>query len=101
VVANGRYFGSGMGIAPEASMTDGQFDVVILGKVRIIDYLKYFGTLRRCEKIDHPEVFYHRTNRLTVEHLDRPIYVEADGELEGHSPVEYECLQGALNFLIP
>lgn len=101
VVANGKYFGSGMGIAPEASMTDGQFEVVILGKVKIIDYLKKFGKLQRCEKIDHPEVFYHRINKLTVEHLDKKIFVEADGELEGNSPVEYECLPGVLNFLIP
>lgn len=101
VVANGRYFGSGMGIAPEARMDDGQFEVIILGKVKIIDYLKNLAKLRRCEKIIHPEVFYHRVNRLSIELPEKNIFIEADGELEGSAPAVYECLPGALNFLIP
>ncbi|MFO7617108.1 MAG: diacylglycerol kinase family lipid kinase [Bacteroidales bacterium] len=101
VVANGRYFGSGFGIAPEARMNDGLFEVVILGKLSILDYLKNYMKLRRSEKIDHPEVFYHRAAKLYVEEEKAIIIVEADGELEGHAPLEFECLPGALNFLVP
>ncbi|MCK9324562.1 MAG: diacylglycerol kinase family lipid kinase [Bacteroidales bacterium] len=101
VVANGRYFGSGFGIAPEARMDDGLFEVVILGKLSIIHYLKNFANLRACRKVDHPEVFYYRTSSLKVEEEKAVSIVEADGELEGNVPLEFECLPGVLNFLVP
>ena len=101
VVANGVYFGSGFGIAPEANLSDGLFEVIILGKVSIIDYLKNIGKLRRSEKIDHPEVFYHRASKLSAFSSQKIIIVEADGETEGQAPLEFECLKGVLPFLLP
>jgi len=101
VVANGRYFGSGLGIAPEAKLDDGMFEVVIFANLSIMDYLRNYSKLRKAEKIDHPEVFYHRTNQLTVESDGSLVIVEADGEIEGHAPIVYTCLPGSLPFLIP
>ncbi|TSA36158.1 MAG: diacylglycerol kinase family lipid kinase [Porphyromonadaceae bacterium] len=101
VVANGQYFGSGLGIAPEAKLDDGMFEVVIFANLSIMDYLRNYSKLRRAEKIDHPEVFYHRTNQLLVETDGNLIIVEADGEIEGKAPIVYTCLPGALKFLVP
>jgi len=101
VVANGRYFGSGLGIAPEAKLDDGMFEVVIFANLSIIDYLRNYSKLRKAEKIDHPEVFYHRTNQLMVESDGSVVIVEADGEIEGQAPIVYTCLPGSLPFLIP
>lgn len=103
VVANGRYFGSGLGIAPDARTDDGMFEVVILADLSIMDYLRNYASVRRAEKLSHPEVSYHRTSRLTVETLDRVgiTIVEADGEIEGQAPIEYICMPGALKFLVP
>jgi len=101
VVANGRYFGSGLGIAPEARLDDGLFEVIILGKVSILDYLKNFSRLRRCEKIEHPEVFYYKSSKVWAEPVDKRLVAEADGETEGAAPVEFICLTGALPFLMP
>ncbi len=101
VVANGRFFGSGVGIAPEAKLDDGLFEVVIFANLSIFDYLRNYSKLRRAEKIQHPEVFYHRTNKVLVEPKGNHIIVEADGEIEGHAPIVYTCLPGALKFLLP
>ncbi|MDD4646500.1 MAG: diacylglycerol kinase family lipid kinase [Bacteroidales bacterium] len=101
VVAKGRYFGSGVGVAPGARPDDGMFEVVIFADLSIMDYLRYYSKLRRLEKIDHPEVTYHRTNKLCVESTGKPIIIEADGEIEGHAPVVFTCLPGALRFLVP
>jgi YegS/Rv2252/BmrU family lipid kinase len=101
VVANGRYFGSGLGIAPEAKLDDGLFDVVIFANLSIIDYLMNYAKLRKAKRIEHPEVFYYRAKRVLVEPRSGDVIVEADGELEGQAPVVYTCLPGALRFLIP
>jgi diacylglycerol kinase family enzyme len=101
VVANGRYFGSGLGIAPEADVTDGQFEVVIFANLSILDYLKNTSKLRRAERVEHPEIFYHRAKEVLVEPLGSRVIVEADGEIEGHAPIIYKCLPGVLPFLAP
>lgn len=40
VIANGKYFGSGMGIAPDAEIDSGKFEVVILEEGNLLDFLK-------------------------------------------------------------
>jgi diacylglycerol kinase family enzyme len=101
VVANGKYFGSGLGIAPEARMDDGQFEVVIFANLSIFDYLRNYARVRRAEKVDHPEAHYYRCGRLQVEPEGAITIVEADGEIEGQAPIVYTCIPGALPFLVP
>ena len=40
VVSNGRYFGGGMHVAPEASLNDNLLDVVVIGGIGKFDLLK-------------------------------------------------------------
>lgn len=101
VVANGSYFGSGLGIAPEASLEDGMFEVVILADLTIMDYLRNYTRVRKSLKVEHPEATYHRVGRLSVEPQGCFAIVEADGEIVGQAPMVYTCLPGAMPFLIP
>lgn len=101
VVANGRYFGSGLGIAPDAKLDDGLFEVVIFADLSIKDYLRNYSRVRRSEKVIHPEVHYYRASQLTVEPQGNITIIEADGEIEGQAPIVYTCLPGALRFLVP
>ena len=101
VVANGRYFGSGFGIAPSARLDDGKFELVIFAKVSIIDYIRNFGRLRKAIPIEHPEVHYYTTDYIKVEPDGQTVVVEADGEIEGYAPLEYRCLPSAVPFLVP
>ncbi len=39
-MANGKYFGSGMCVAPDADITDDQLQLTILGDISVLDYLK-------------------------------------------------------------
>jgi YegS/Rv2252/BmrU family lipid kinase len=101
VVANGKYFGSGFGIAPEARLDDGKLELVILAKVSILDYIRNFNRLRKAQPVIHPEVHYFKANRITVEPDGHKVVIEADGEIEGHAPLEFSCLPSALPFLLP
>lgn len=101
VVANGQFFGSGLGVAPDARMDDGMFEVVIFADLSIIDYLRNFARVRRSQKVLHPQAFYYRANRILVEPVSGIPTVEADGEIEGKAPLVYTCLPGILPFLAP
>ena len=50
VIANAQYFGGGMHIAPDASMTDGVFDVVFLGNLTTGDCNRHPGFRRNAER---------------------------------------------------
>jgi len=101
VVANGKYFGSGICIAPEAEVDDGKFAVVILAKVSLIDFLKFSITFKKCKKIDHPQILYKSAKEIKVESLSIPQPIDMDGEFIGYSPMKINILPKTLAFLCP
>ncbi|MBT8179573.1 MAG: hypothetical protein HKP60_10685, partial [Eudoraea sp.] len=99
-VANGRYFGNAICIAPDARLTDGQFQVSIFGDLSIWDYLKNLGKLKKGVKINHPQVSYHEAHEVLLESKD-PCGIEADGEYVGRAPATLSILPEAIRFLMP
>ena len=99
-VANGRYFGGGMMVAPDAEPNDGAFDIVILrasGKLGLIrDIRLLYGGRHR----NHPAITILRGKRITVEPLGKlsgdGVLVDIDGESPGRIPATFEILPGAL-----
>ncbi|MBT8206526.1 MAG: hypothetical protein KJO20_14235 [Eudoraea sp.] len=98
-VANGRYFGNAICIAPDARLTDGQFQVSIFGDLSIWDYLKNLGKLKKGVKINHPQVSYHEAHEVLLESKD-PCGIEADGEYVGLAPATLSVLPEAISFLM-
>ena len=101
-VANARYFGGGMKIAPEAKLDDGLFDVVAVGdvsaaKVLTNSYRLYLGT-----HLGMSEVHHARARRVSARPVsDDVVKLEVDGELAGRLPAEFEILPGALRVRCP
>lgn len=95
IVANGKYFGSGMCIAPEAAPDDGRFAIVIIGDVSVVDYLKYLPAIRRGELIQHPGVSYHSASHVKIQSPGK-LELEADGEFLGFVPAEINVMPQAL-----
>lgn len=99
-VANERFFGGGMMIAPDAEPDDGLFDIVILraaSKLRLIfDLRLLYGGRHR----NHPAITILRGRKVVVEPLGDPLanaaLVDIDGESPGHIPATYEMLPKAL-----
>lgn len=99
-VCNGRFFGAGMMIAPDADMSDGLFDVVIVrasGKVGLMRDLRLvYGGRHR----DHPAITILRGKRIVVEPADKAAeaggLIEIDGEPPGRLPATFDILPGAL-----
>lgn len=99
IVANGKYFGSGLGIAPDASPINNQFSIVILGEISILDYLKNLGKVKRCEKIEHKQVQYFTAENIELNSL-KPLPIDMDGEFVGYSPLKISIHKKALKFIV-
>jgi YegS/Rv2252/BmrU family lipid kinase len=100
VVANAAFYGGGMRIAPDASLTDGCFDVVLIGDA---PRAAYFANLRRVFAGTHvglPFVEVRRARRVHVA-ADRPFAVYADGDPLGQLPSTFEVLPAAVSVLAP
>jgi YegS/Rv2252/BmrU family lipid kinase len=101
VVANGKYFGSGLGIAPDASLDDGSFSVITIGDISLMDYLRLLGKVRKCQKVDHSQVKYMQANEIRLDAPQGPLPIDMDGEFVGYSPLKIKVIPGALSFRIP
>lgn len=98
-MCNGRVFGDGLVIAPQASLTDGKLNVTILGKIKLIDYLINLGKLKKGTIIRHKQVFYHETTKLKVELLSGTITGESDGEVLSMTNLEAQLLPNRLKLV--
>ena len=99
-MANGKYFGSGMCIAPDAQLSNGWIELVILGDVSLWDYVRNIFRIRRGIKINHKEATYTSVRQLTIETNGIPFSIDMDGEFVGHTPLEVEILPRKIKFLV-
>jgi diacylglycerol kinase (ATP) len=100
VVANGRYFGGGMMICPEASPDDGAFDVLLIGDLTKRDLMLTLPKTYRGRHLPHPKATVLRGSTVTIE-ADEPLPVELDGEQPGTTPVRFEVVRDALRVRVP
>ncbi len=97
-IANARYFGGGMKIAPDAKLTDGKFDVVGVGD---LSALKIFTSAPRVYLGSHlsmPEVSHALARKVSVRTADRgaEVALEIDGELPGKLPATFQIIPEAI-----
>jgi YegS/Rv2252/BmrU family lipid kinase len=100
VVANGRFFGGGMKMCPDADVGDGLLDVVTIGDVTKRDLVLTMPKIYRGTHLPHPKAEALRGRVITVE-TDEPVPVELDGEQPGTTPARFEVLPGALQLRVP
>jgi YegS/Rv2252/BmrU family lipid kinase len=100
IVANGRWHGGGMKLAPDASPYDGLFDVVLIGDITKLDFLTTSPKLYGGEYVHHPRVDVKRSAKVRIEAAE-PLPLELDGEQVGTTPAEFEVVPGALRLRVP
>lgn len=98
-VANGKYFGNGLGIAPEANLTDGFLNIVNIGNVRLIDYIKNLPNIQNCQPLSHPQVRYARAKTIEVSGTAQPIPIDMDGEFVGFTPLKIVVVPQKIKFI--
>jgi diacylglycerol kinase (ATP) len=97
-VANGPSYGGGMLVAPRASLADGLLEVVVIGTIGKLEFLRTFPKVFSGRHVDHPAVAVHRAARVDLA-ADRPLAVYADGEPAGTLPATFEVRPAAVTVL--
>lgn len=97
-VSNGRSYGGGMLVCPQADVSDGYFDVMVLHPVSKLEFIKVFPRVFKGTHITHPAVEIVRSKSVKIT-ADAVAY--ADGERIGQLPVNAQCIPGALMTWLP
>jgi YegS/Rv2252/BmrU family lipid kinase len=96
-VANGRYFGGGMKVAPDASLDDGLFDVITMGDFGFGDLLLRGLDIYSGKHVTNPKVTVHRAKKVEATPTDgAEVLLDVDGEQPGRLPASFEILGGGL-----
>ena len=98
VAANGTHFGSGMHVAPQASLDDGQLDVVLAGDLSRWSSLVALGKLYRGTHVDGTTIVMKRARAVEIE-LQRPLRAQLDGETTMAQRFSIRVRPGALEVL--
>ncbi|MCX5970357.1 MAG: diacylglycerol kinase family lipid kinase [Coprothermobacterota bacterium] len=98
-VGNSRYYGGGLFVAPQALPDDGRFDVVIIGDLSRMEFIRAFPTVYKGTHIHHPKVQTFRTSRITID-CDAPYCSYADGDFLSELPVSLDLLPRAIKVLV-
>ena len=100
---NGRFFGGGMKIAPEASMVDGQLDLIVVRKLPFRRILAQGPRLYAGAHLSLPEVHHQLAATVRAWPVDSHVEVplEVDGESPGTLPANFGIRPMALRVRIP
>jgi diacylglycerol kinase (ATP) len=98
-VANGKYYGHGLCIAPDAQIDDRVFAVFICGNVSVFDFIIHTGSLKKGKNVLIDDVLYKTTKAIDF-FSDSPCPIEADGEILGWLPAKVKLIERKLAFLI-
>jgi YegS/Rv2252/BmrU family lipid kinase len=97
-LANGRYFGGGMMVAPKADPSDGLLDVVSLGDMSRVEALSLSGKIYEGTHLAHPKVASTRgvLVEATPTRKGQRVLLDMDGETPGMLPITARVLPGAV-----
>ena len=94
-VANARYCGNRMNVAPTASLDDGLLDVLAVRELSLLAVLPKLGKLYGGRILGDPAVRHLRAATVRIE-TDPPVAVQADGQIVGPTPAVFSLQPRAL-----
>lgn len=98
-ICNGKYFGGGMMISPNASIDDGQFELIIVKKMSILRFIKLFGKIFKGTHLFVDEVEEFKGKKFKIK-SDVEIPINVDGNLIGVTPLEINVTNYKLEIFI-
>jgi diacylglycerol kinase (ATP) len=98
VIANCQYFGGGMKISPRSYPGDGYLDVQVSTGPKSESFT-LLPKIYQGEHLPHKHIIEYKARRIEVE-ADRPLRVEADGEVLGFTPAVFEVIPEALRLKV-
>ena len=99
-VANGKFFGAGMKVAPGALLDDGLFNVTILGAMSRLELVGLARSIYDGSHVNDAKVLT-RVGKVVEASSDEEVPLDVDGEALGWLPARFEMLPAALRILTP
>lgn len=100
LVSNSASIGGFKRLAPDASVSDGYLDVVIIKKSEVGDLAQIFINIFKGEHVNHPNVVYFKTKKLKV-NTEEDITIDIDGEYGGVLPAVFEVVSNQFKIFVP
>jgi YegS/Rv2252/BmrU family lipid kinase len=100
LVMNGDYAAGGMWVTPEAEPDDGRLDVLLIGDITKVDFVRTFPKIYRGKHLSHPKIEVLHGRHVEVE-ADPVVPVVLDGEQPGTTPARFELVPQALRVRVP
>jgi diacylglycerol kinase (ATP) len=87
-------------LAPNSSINDGMFSLLILTKTNLADFIRIASLALRGEHINDSKVIYTKANRIKV-YSDEKVLLNLDGEFGGMLPAEFVNLYRHFEVFVP
>lgn len=100
-VANGLYCGGGMMLSPEARIDDGRLDVITASRLSRVNVVTELSRVHTGGHVNNPKVTITQGTIVRIETFlqQDAMPIEADGNVRGVTPVQFQVLPGALRFV--
>jgi YegS/Rv2252/BmrU family lipid kinase len=102
-VANGLYAGGGMMFSPDAQIDDGKLDVMTASGLTRTHVVTELSRIHTGGHVRNPKVSITQGTIATIETLmvQDAMPLEADGNVRGVTPVQFQLLPKAIRFVLP
>src|SRR5690349_14590415 len=100
-VANALYCGGGMMLSPEARIDDGQLDVITASGLSRANVVTELSRVHTGGHVKNPKVTITQGSIARIETflLQDAMPLEADGNVRGVTPVQFQVIPGVLRFV--
>ena len=95
LVLNTPFTGGGLRLAPDASMSDGLFDIVVIDAIGKLNLMSSLPRVYSGSHLDHPNFSLYRSSSVRIR-SEVPTGKMFDGDVCGGTPVEARILPRAL-----
>jgi diacylglycerol kinase (ATP) len=99
IVANGQFVAGGLPVAPDASVCDGLFDVLLVPKRPAGEIALLAAQMLLGKHLSSGALIFRRAKKISVKSRPRMSF-NVDGELFGNDPAIFEIVPSAVEFVI-
>ncbi|WP_099157686.1 diacylglycerol kinase [Virgibacillus ndiopensis] len=100
LISNTNSIGGFEKLAPTAKLDDGYFDVIILKKTNLPEFIRIATLALRGAHLDHKNVIYTKAKYIKVETSEK-MQLNIDGEFGGLLPGEFKNLKQHVDIFVP
>src|SRR5699024_6009188 len=100
LVSNTNSVGGYEKLAPDARLDDGYFDLLILKKMNLAEFVRIASLAVRGAHLEDKRILYTQAKHISVE-TDDKMQLNIDGEYGGLLPGKFTNLQQHIEFFVP